>query len=189
MAYLIAVTGLSGAGKTTAVNYLQEIGVGQKIYLGQAILAEVRTRGLPAGPDSEREVRSDFRQQYGPAALAVLAGPQISECLNQDTNVLIDAIFDDQEYTFIRSLCPSTSSFLLFSVLANFDTRSGRLAVRGERPCTREQLASRDEFELSQLGTQNVIDRAKFKIVNEVALDDFEGELQNLWNTIRAASS
>jgi dephospho-CoA kinase len=85
MAYLIAVTGLSGAGKTTAVNYLQKIGAGQKIYLGQVVLAEVRSRGMPPGPDSERAVRMDFRKQHGPAALAVLAGPQIRECLNQET--------------------------------------------------------------------------------------------------------
>jgi broad-specificity NMP kinase len=36
MAYLIAVTGLSGAGKTTAIDYLQKIGVGVRIYLGQS---------------------------------------------------------------------------------------------------------------------------------------------------------
>ena len=189
MAYLIAVTGLSGAGKTTAINYLQKIGAGQKIYLGQVVLAEVRTRGMPPGPDSERAVRMGFRKQHGPAALAVLAGPRIRESLNQETNVLIDAIFDYQEYTFIRNLGPTTSSFLLFSVEANFDTRAGRLVARGDRPCTPEQLASRDEFELTQLGTQKVIDRAKVKIVNEAAVDYLEAELQNLWNAIRAGSS
>jgi dephospho-CoA kinase len=188
MAYLIAVTGLSGAGKTTAVDYLQKIGVGEKIYLGQAVLSEVGARGLPAGPDSERAVRLDFRRQYGPGALAVLAGPRIQQYLNQDTNVLIDAIFDEQEYTFIRDLCPRTSSFLLFSVEATFDTRSGRLAVRGERPCTPEQLATRDAFELGQLGTRKVIDRAICKIVNEAAVDEFEATLQNFWSTIRTAS-
>jgi len=187
MAFLIAVTGLSGAGKTTAIDFLQRIGAGEKIYLGQAVLGEVTARGLPAGPDSERVVRSDFRAQYGSGALAVLAAPQIQRCLDRNTNVLIDAIFDEQEYIFIRDLRPKISSLLLVSVEANFDTRSGRLMTRNDRPCTPEQLSARDAFELSQLGTQKVIDRANFKVPNEASLDSFEAKLRDLWSTISGA--
>lgn len=189
MAHLIAVTGLSGAGKTTAINYLQRIGVGEKVYLGQAVLAEVNARGLPGGPDSERAVRLNFRQEYGPAALAVLASPQILQFLNQKTNVLLDAIFDEQEYVFVRDQCAKTSSFLLFSVEASFETRCERLMVRSERPCTPEQLATRDAYELNQLNTQKVIDRAAFKIVNETTIGEFEAKLGELWRTVSAESS
>jgi hypothetical protein len=36
MSFLIAVTGFSGAEKTTVINYLGDIGAGEKLYLGQA---------------------------------------------------------------------------------------------------------------------------------------------------------
>jgi dephospho-CoA kinase len=189
MTYLIAVTGLSGAGKTTAIDCLQKIGIGVKVYLGQAVLDAVISRGLPSGPESEREVRSDFRKQHGSGALAVLAGPQIRQHLGQNTNVLLDAIFDEQEYTFVRDLCSGTTSFALVSIEANFITRSRRLITRNDRPCAPNQLQTRDAFELNQLGIKKVFDRATFKVINEAGLDEFEAQLRALWSTICESGS
>jgi dephospho-CoA kinase len=186
MAYLIAVTGLSGAGKTTAIDYLQKIGVGARIYLGQAILDAVIARGLPIGPENEKEVRLDLRRRHGPAFLAILASPQIHQHLNQYTNVLIDAIFNEEEYSFMQGICSKTASFRLIAIEADFATRSQRLIRRQDRPCTARQLETRDAFELNQLGIGKVIDLANFKVINESGLDEFELQLRALWSAICA---
>jgi dephospho-CoA kinase len=174
MALLIALTGSSGAGKTTAVDYLEKIGVGQKVYLGQSVLDEINAQGLPAGPDSERRIRMEFRQRYGPGALSVLAGPQVEALLARNTNVLIDAVFEEAEHAHFQKM---RARYCLLAIEANFEIRSRRLLARAVRPCSREELAARDEFERERLGTQAAMARASEKIINESSMDAFEDEL------------
>lgn len=100
MVRLIALAGPSGAGKTTAVDYLEEIGFGQKVYLGQAVLDEIGAQGLRPEPESERHVRMTFRERYGPGALSILAGPQVEALLTRGINVLIDAVFEEYQAEF-----------------------------------------------------------------------------------------
>ena len=92
-AYLVGVTGLAGAGKTTAVQYLSEATGGQAIYLGEDVLQDVRTRGVPETRENERRARLELRQQQGPAALAMRYAGTASECLAKGVPVFIDAIF------------------------------------------------------------------------------------------------
>jgi dephospho-CoA kinase len=46
MAYLIAVAGHTGAGKTTAVCYLKEMCGGEVVYLGGAVLDYMNEHGI-----------------------------------------------------------------------------------------------------------------------------------------------
>jgi dephospho-CoA kinase len=184
MTFLIAVTGFSGAGKTTAINYLSDIGVGQKIYLGQVVLDEIITRGLPPGPESERLVRSEFREQYGAGALAILASKTIEAHFARNANVLVDAVFEEAEYLFLQDLCSKCASPHLLAIEADFEIRSERLATRTLRPLTRQQLADRDAFEVKNLGTQLAMTKASSRIANEGTLQSFERELQVFWRAV-----
>src|SRR6266850_580216 len=56
MVCLFGIAGLAGAGKTTAAQYLSEATRGQYIYIGDAVLAEVQTRGLAETRENERLV-------------------------------------------------------------------------------------------------------------------------------------
>src|SRR5438067_2069119 len=113
MALLIAVTGLSGAGKTTAISWLANSGVGEKVYLGQSVLDEVRARGLPPGPQSERQVRLDLRNEFGAGILARRAVSKVKDYLDSGTNVLVDAIFEHEEYRCFENCCSGSSLILL----------------------------------------------------------------------------
>src|SRR5579862_6652903 len=89
---LVGVTGLAGAGKTTAVKYLASLTNGRMFYLGQTVLDEVRARRLPETRENERKVRIDLRRENGPAALAIPYVDEVAECLGNGIPVFIDAI-------------------------------------------------------------------------------------------------
>lgn len=88
MAYLIGLAGLSGAGKTTAIDHLVSIGVGGRVYLGQIVLDEVEKRGLLRLPENERTVRLALRAELGLDILAKRAAPDIDGLLANGMNVL-----------------------------------------------------------------------------------------------------
>jgi dephospho-CoA kinase len=178
MARLIAVTGFSGAGKTTAVNFLAGAIGGQKIYIGQLVLNEIEIRGLPQGPTSEQVVRLDLRRKYGGAGLAVLATPRIQQSLRANENVFLDAVLSMEELNHYRKYCDG--SLELTSILTSFDIRAERLSKRLERKLSRDELLTRDDLEVVTLRTDQVIAAANTPLLNERSIVDFEEDLRTL---------
>ncbi|QIG95935.1 hypothetical protein [Bradyrhizobium sp. 6(2017)] len=64
MTRLIAVTGYSGAGKTTAIELIAKLCPSAVLYVGQLVGDEILRRQLPPGPESERTVRLELRKEY-----------------------------------------------------------------------------------------------------------------------------
>ena len=56
---IIAIVGMSGAGKSVAVDYITRRGV-PKVHFGNMIYREMEKRGIPITPDSQREFRESF---------------------------------------------------------------------------------------------------------------------------------
>jgi dephospho-CoA kinase len=115
---LIAVAGLAGAGKTTAIDHLESLGAGKRVYVGGLVLDEVRARGLQVTPENQKLVRLDLRRARGPDAFAVLAAPLVRDILSSGANVLLDAIFCVEEYRYFRQLC--ADPVLLLAISASF---------------------------------------------------------------------
>jgi dephospho-CoA kinase len=178
----VGVVGYSGSGKTTAVDYLVEQTRGERIYLGDIVLRQVRERGLPEGPESERKVRLDLRAEKGPAALAHLYADDLVKHLENGVPVFIDAIFTSEELKFLRSRVPTYPARLL-AINASFDVRSSRVANRGKRPLTPDELLKRDDTERNELKTNAVIAGADYKISNEQTFEDFYSELADFLTT------
>lgn len=168
----VGVSGLAGAGKTTAVEYLSKLASGRVLYLGQTVLDEVRARGLPTTRDNERRVRIELRCENGPAALAMPYVDTVAECLGNGIPVFVDAIFTREEFDVLTSRVPSGSARLL-AIDASFDIRCTRLACRPERTFNADELRQRDKTELEVLGTAAVIAAAEYTIRNEQTKDDF----------------
>jgi dephospho-CoA kinase len=178
MGRLIAVTGFSGAGKTTAVQLLEDAGIGRRIYAGQIVLDEIAARGLPQGRDSENVIQLELRQEHGPLALAVLVTPQIMQHLESGSSVLLDAILSAAELGHYREVCKNR--FTLLAILASFEVRAKRLEIRENKKSTAEQLQARDRNESQSLGIKDVIGAADHQLMNEGSLRDFEKQLRKI---------
>lgn len=180
---VIAVCGLAGAGKTTALEILERLGGGARVYVGSFVTAEVARRGMAATPQSERLVREELRASGGMAALAQQAFPTISGILVAGRVALVDAIYCAEEYEFYRERF--SDQVVRIAVETAKPERERRLAVRALRPIDADALTKRDEFELTQLGLADVMAAAEHRIVNDGSLDDLERALQRLTGSLR----
>jgi dephospho-CoA kinase len=188
MAFLIAVSGLSGSGKTTAVNHLMTAYGGTTIYLGGLVIEEVARRGLPICAENEKIVRLDIRRKHGPGALAVLATPSVQQYLSSNLNVFVDAIFVLDEYRILQK-CSGNTEAILLAIDACFETRCRRLGSRAERPLSREQVKDRDEVEIAELKTPVAMAEASYKIANENTMDNFLTDLDSFWEETSKVTS
>jgi dephospho-CoA kinase len=176
MPTLFAVTGFSGAGKTTAIDFISRSSEASSIYVGQLINDEIIRLGLEPGADSERAVRLDFRQRHGMAGLAALAASAIRSDLERGKIVLVDAVYSVEELNYYREHCDSHAQ--LISIEASFDVRANRVAVRADKTLTRDELLKRDELERINLRTDLAIACATIVIKNEGSLSVFQEELE-----------
>jgi dephospho-CoA kinase len=173
---LFAVTGFSGAGKTTAIDFISKNSKASRVYVGQLIYDEVLRRGLSPGADSERIVRLDFRQRHGMAGLAALVAPVIRDDLERGGTVLVDAVYSIEEFDYYREHCNAGAQ--LISVEASFDIRADRVAVRQDKTLTRAELLKRDELERVSLRTDLAIASATISMRNEGSLGLFQDNLR-----------
>jgi len=176
MSNLFAVTGFSGAGKTTAIDFIADVSKSGRVYVGQLIKDEVTRRRLPPGADSELSVRQDFRRQHGMAGLAALVTPTIRSDIEGGRTILVDAVYSLEELNYYREHCDTHAQ--LISIEASFEVRASRVAVRTDKALTREELFRRDEFEKTNLHIGLAIASATIAIRNEGSLSALQQDLQ-----------
>jgi dephospho-CoA kinase len=186
VAYVIAVSGLAGSGKTTAITFLARLCGGEPIYLGGTILDVVRDRNLPQTRESERIVRIELREQHGPAVLVKLNAEVILRRLDKGIPVLVDAIFNIEELDLLQSVLAAYPLYLI-SMSSSFELRYQRLQSRSERPFSEAELRARDQTELETLGTARVLAAATYSIANEGPLEGFHHSLENIQDSIQRA--
>ena len=161
MLRIVAVTGMPGAGKSTATKAL--LGKGwTKIVMGDVIREETKRRGLEPNSKNTGDVMKDLRNQKGEAAVAELCLETIKE--SRSERVVVDGIRSMSEVvTFRRS-----ARVLLIGVHASPDRRFTLLRERGrsDDPITREMFEARDQRELG-VGIGTAIAMADEVVSNE----------------------
>lgn len=177
---LIALAGHAGSGKTTAIEFLRKTCRCGVVYLGDAVLEEVKRRRLEPGAGNERIVRAELREREGHDAFARRSADRVVEILTRADVVFVDAIYHLREFEFLAAHVSPVPAHLL-AIEASLETRIARLAVRPARPIVREELAKRDQFEREKLGTGAVIAQA-MKVGNDGSLEQFQCALSAFIN-------
>jgi dephospho-CoA kinase len=180
MGRILAVSGLCGAGKSTAVSYLERVTGGEVVYFGATVLRVVRERALPETSASEQIVRIELRAQHGPAYLAMLEAERMKAILADGRHVFVDAVYSGEEFDYLSRLA---AGFFLIGIDASFGTRLARLGVRTVRPMTEPQLRERDAVDLTLLTTGNVLAKSGIRIDNEGSMAEFEDALSRALDT------
>jgi dephospho-CoA kinase len=176
---IVAVSGLCGAGKTTAVSYLAHVTGGEVVYFGATVLSVMRERGLPETSASEQIVRVQLRDQHGPGYLAMLEADRMKTILADGRHVFVDAIYCGEEFDFLSRLGACLS---LIGIEASFSIRLGRLGERALRRMIEPQLRERDAVDLTLLNAGDVLANAGARIINEGSTADFEDALSRAFH-------
>ena len=158
---LVAITGMPGAGKSTAAQALVAKGW-QRVVMGDVVREETKRRGLPADEKHTGEVMKDLRRMHGEAAIADLCLKSIQE--SGFERVVVDGIRSVSEVEAFRK----AADVLLIAVQASEPRRFSFLKGRGrsDDPDSYETFRRRDEREL-EVGIGKAIALADDVVSNE----------------------
>lgn len=172
MTILLAVVGMAGSGKSTVVRVLQDVYQSPTVYFGGIVLDELRARGLPSTQESEAIVREDLRREHGMGAMAILAAPALGGMLaRESTLVLIDGLYSGAELFELKGRFQQ--DLVTLAVHAKRSVRESRMASRGTRSLSPEELLARDIREIERIDKATPIALADLHVLN----DGTEGEL------------
>jgi dephospho-CoA kinase len=158
---IVAVTGMPGAGKSTASEALVEHGW-QRVVMGDVIRKETKRRGLHPDAKNTGEVMRSLREERGESAVADLCLEEIRS--SGSGKVVIDGIRSMAEVETFRK----KAKVILVAVQASPERRFELLKERGrsDDPISRDAFNKRDEREL-EVGIGDAIAMADEVISNE----------------------
>lgn len=178
---ILAIVGLAGAGKTEVTEYLIKETNWPKVYFGQAVIDEVKNRGLQLNEANERVVREEFRSRDGLAAMAIANMPKLKEHF-LPSSVIIESLYSWEEYLAVKK--EFGDAFKVLAIYTSFPTRAARMKNRPVRPLTPEDLQSRDYSQIENLHQAGPIARADWTIVNEGSLEELKVEVDKILSLI-----
>lgn len=158
---LVAITGMPGAGKSTAAKALEKIGM-WRLVMGDVIRDETKRRGLVPDEKNTGEVMKDLRTKYGEGAIAELCLKSVGD--SKTDLLVVDGIRSIPEVQTFRK----AGKVLLLAIHASRERRFALLKERGRRddPVSYETFLRRDERELD-VGIGRAIALADEVISNE----------------------
>ena len=171
---VIAVIGMCGSGKSEAVKYFERNGY-RKVYFGEVVIDELKSRGLEINEKNERIVRESLRKEFGMGVMAIKSIDKIKNYLNY-SNVVIESLYSWEEYKILRE--EFGDSFKLLNIFTTKSLRYQRLKDRPFRPLTNEEAKSRDFGEIEKLDKGGPIAFADFTVFNDSTLDDLNLNLK-----------
>ena len=160
-AFIVCVTGMPGAGKTTATKALVSSGF-TIVSMGDVVRREAQKRGLGLDKEGQRQMMLTLREEGGPAAIAKLC---VEEIRSKDLRkVVIDGARSLDEVNNFRSV----GTVMLLGIHASPMRRYELLISRGrdDDPLSYADFEARDQRELD-LGLGKVIALADRIIENE----------------------
>jgi dephospho-CoA kinase len=172
---IVAVTGMPGAGKSTAAEALVKKGW-TRVVMGDVIRAETKKRGLEPDARNTGEVMRLLRKERGEAAVADLCLEAIEKTKSQ--NVVVDGVRSMAEVDAFRK----RAKVLLVAVDASSARRFELLRERGRRddPHSRDMFDERDRRELD-VGIGEAIALADETISNQhTTPDELEVEMTRI---------
>lgn len=174
---IIAVVGMCGSGKSEAVKFFTDKGF-KKVYFGDVVITELKSRGLEINEKNERKIREELRAEFGMGVMALKSIDRIKEYFRTD-NVVIESMYSWEEFKIIKEAFGED-----FNVLAIYTTKSiryERLGRREFRPLTNEEAMSRDLSEIQNLDKGGPIAYADYTLINDSTLEDLNKNLEKLF--------
>ncbi len=167
---LVAITGMPGAGKSTAAKALEARGF-KRIVMGDVIREETRRRGLEPDEKNTGKVMLELREKYGPGAVAEVC--LLTLRTMKDEVVIIDGIRSYAEVEVFARV----GEVKLVAIHASRDRRFKLLTerARSDAPASRASFDERDKRELS-IGVGNAVALVDESISNEHATPEELGK-------------
>ena len=144
---IVAIVGMSGSGKSVAVDYLTAKGV-PKVYFGGMIYKEMEKRGIERTPDgeSEKHFREMIRETEGKDWVVRQVIDEVHNLADAgQKRIVLDGVYSWTEMKTLKHEFPGQMTFI--AVVVPKRLRYKRVAVRPDRPFSEEEIKERDRSE------------------------------------------
>lgn len=178
-AKIIALVGLAGSGKSSAVEYLTEKGF-PKIYFGGVIYKAMDEAGIEKTWDNQQQFREEIRRKEGKDFVIKRVIKNIHDLVNAGQNkIVLDGLYTWSEYKFLKHEFPG--QVVVIAIVTPKYLRYQRMAKRIERPMQPHEVDQRDWSEIENLEKGGPIAIADYFVIND-------GSLEQLHQKIDAAT-
>lgn len=176
---IVAFVGLTGSGKSAAVDYVTEKGY-PKVYFGGILYQAMREAGLTPGDWAvENPFREDIRKREGNDFVVKRAVKQINDLIAAGQHrIVADGIYSWTEYKIMKHEFPGELDIIAITTPRHL--RYHRLTTRADRPLTEAEAQTRDWAEIENIEKGGPIAMADHFIMNDGDLDDLHEKIDNL---------
>lgn len=179
---IVAIVGLSGAGKSSVVDYIAEKGY-PKVYFGGVLYAAMNEAGVEITPESQQIFREEIREKEGKDFVVKRIINQIHDLIDAGQHrIVADGLYSWTEYKIMKREFPG--EFSVVAVVAPKHLRHHRLANRPERPFTDTEANERDWSEIENLEKGGPIAIADHFIINDSGMDHLHQQVDDTLNEI-----
>lgn len=174
---IVAFVGLTGSGKSSAVEYLTAKGY-PKVYFGGVVLDAMEKAGLEHTEAKEQTFREELRAREGKDFVVNRIVTQIHDLINAGQHrIVADGIYTWTEYKIMKREFPG--ELTVVAVVTPKHLRHHRLTQRPIRPLTDAEANQRDWAEIENLEKGGPIAIADHYIMNNGDLDHFRQQIDD----------
>ena len=164
-AKIIALVGLAGSGKSSAVEYLTKKGF-PKIYFGGVIYKAMEEAGIEPTWDNQQKFREEIRQREGKDFVVKRVIKNIRDLINAGQNkIVLDGLYTWSEYKILKHEFPG--QVVVIAIVTPKHLRYQRMMKRLERPMQPREVDQRDWSEIENLEKGGPIAIADYFIIND----------------------
>ena len=172
---ILAFVGLTGSGKSTAVEYFTHKNY-PRVYFGGMAYEMMAERGIPQGERQEKEFRVNIRKEEGEDVYAKRAIDQIRQLAHAGQHrIIVDGLYSWTEYKTLKHEFPGEMTTI--ALVAPKHLRYHRLQTRTSRPQTPEISQERDYNEIEDIQKGGPIAIADFYVSNNENVEHFYKQL------------
>ena len=174
-AKIIALVGLAGSGKSSAVEYLTEKGF-PKIYFGGVIYKAMDEAGIEKTWNNQQKFREEIRRKEGKDFVIKRVIKNIHDLINAGQNkIVLDGLYTWSEYKFLKHEFPG--QVVVIAIVTPKHLRYQRMIKRAERPMQPHEVDQRDWSEIENLEKGGPIAIADYFIINDGSLEQLHQKI------------
>ena len=180
---ILALVGMSGSGKSVAVDFLTDKGY-PKVYFGGMILKGVKERGWEVNEENEKKFREEIREKEGKDWVVRQVIEETKKLIEAgQKRIVLDGLYTWTEYKALKKAFPG--ELTVVAVVLPKRLRYERVGKREVRPLNGTEIRERDIAEIENLEKGGPIAAADFYVLNDGGIKEMHEKIEDILRKIK----